>query len=132
MVAEILLQPWLREVGVAERRPVRTSRDVTSGRSNRPRHRKALYFPHRRLWITEYSCKVWCKPCRPNLIPRKHFRHSWRLRILDGCFFLLKMKDYDAILGLDWLEEHYALVDCVVGDVAPLEETVETDSERGD
>ncbi|MQM03698.1 hypothetical protein Taro_036485 [Colocasia esculenta] len=22
------------------------------------------------------------------------------------------MKDYDAILGLDWLEEHYALVDC--------------------
>ena len=33
-------------------------------------------------------------------------------RILDGCFFLLKMKDYDAILGLDWLEGHYALVDC--------------------
>ncbi|MQM15511.1 hypothetical protein Taro_048457, partial [Colocasia esculenta] len=23
-----------------------------------------------------------------------------------------RMKDYDAILGLDWLEEHYALVDC--------------------
>ncbi|MQL73973.1 hypothetical protein Taro_006334 [Colocasia esculenta] len=22
------------------------------------------------------------------------------------------MKDYDCILGLDWLEEHYALVDC--------------------
>ncbi|MQL71089.1 hypothetical protein Taro_003414, partial [Colocasia esculenta] len=50
--------PWLREVGVAERRPVRTSRDVTSGWSNMPRHRKALYFPHRRLWITEYSCKA--------------------------------------------------------------------------
>ncbi|MQL83273.1 hypothetical protein Taro_015751 [Colocasia esculenta] len=33
-------------------------------------------------------------------------------RVLEGCFFLLKMKDYDAILGLDWLEEHYALVDC--------------------
>ncbi|MQM14006.1 hypothetical protein Taro_046934 [Colocasia esculenta] len=31
---------------------------------------------------------------------------------LFGCFYLLKMKDYDAILGLDWLEEHYALVDC--------------------
>ncbi|MQL77413.1 hypothetical protein Taro_009831 [Colocasia esculenta] len=31
-------------------------------------------------------------------------------RILEGCFFLLKMKDYDAILGLDWLEEHYALL----------------------
>ncbi|MQL70487.1 hypothetical protein Taro_002798 [Colocasia esculenta] len=53
------------------------------------------------------------------------------------------MKDYDAILGLDWLEEHYALVDCrrkrivfripgVVGDVAPLEETVETDFEHGE
>ncbi|MQL74062.1 hypothetical protein Taro_006410 [Colocasia esculenta] len=33
-------------------------------------------------------------------------------RVLEGCFFLLKMKDYDAILGLDWLEERYALVDC--------------------
>ncbi|MQL72446.1 hypothetical protein Taro_004787 [Colocasia esculenta] len=33
-------------------------------------------------------------------------------RILDGCFFLLKMKHYVAILDLDWLEEHYALVDC--------------------
>ncbi|MQM19827.1 hypothetical protein Taro_052839 [Colocasia esculenta] len=33
-------------------------------------------------------------------------------RILDGCFFLLKMKDYDAILGLGWPQEHYALVDC--------------------
>ncbi|MQL85433.1 hypothetical protein Taro_017958 [Colocasia esculenta] len=50
--------PWLREVGVAERRPVRTSRDVTSGRSSRPRHRKVLYFPHRHLWIMEYSCKM--------------------------------------------------------------------------
>ncbi|MQL71747.1 hypothetical protein Taro_004087 [Colocasia esculenta] len=30
-------------------------------------------------------------------------------RGLFGCFYLLKMKDYDAILGLDWLEEHYAL-----------------------
>ncbi|MQM19916.1 hypothetical protein Taro_052929, partial [Colocasia esculenta] len=70
--------PWLREVGVVERRPVRMSRDVTSGRSNRPQHRKALYFPHRRLWITEYSCKVWCKPCRRRPIPRQHSRHSWR------------------------------------------------------
>ncbi|MQM13682.1 hypothetical protein Taro_046608, partial [Colocasia esculenta] len=50
--------PWPREVGVAERRPVRTSRDVTSGRSSRPRHRKVLYFPHRHLWIMEYSCKT--------------------------------------------------------------------------
>ncbi|MQM23270.1 hypothetical protein Taro_056333, partial [Colocasia esculenta] len=30
---------------------------------------------------------------------------------LFGCCYLLKMKDYDAVLGLDWLEEHYALVD---------------------
>ncbi|MQM21650.1 hypothetical protein Taro_054694 [Colocasia esculenta] len=43
---------------MAERRPVRTSRDVTSGRSSRLRHRKVLYFPHRRLWIMEYSCKT--------------------------------------------------------------------------
>ncbi|MQM13568.1 hypothetical protein Taro_046494 [Colocasia esculenta] len=79
---------------------------------------------------------------------------------------------YDAILGLDWLEEHYALVDCrgkrivfripgedefshplpsnlagkliisamkamcmrtgLAGDPTPLEETAESDSERGD
>ncbi|MQL73938.1 hypothetical protein Taro_006297 [Colocasia esculenta] len=56
------------------------SRDVTSRRSSRPRHRKVLYFPHRRLWIMEYSCNVWCKPCRCRLIPRQHSRHSWRLR----------------------------------------------------
>ncbi|MQL70469.1 hypothetical protein Taro_002780, partial [Colocasia esculenta] len=53
----MLRNPWLREVGVAERRPERTSRDVRSGRSSRPRHHKVLYFPHRRLWIMEYSCK---------------------------------------------------------------------------
>ncbi|MQL96949.1 hypothetical protein Taro_029636 [Colocasia esculenta] len=73
--------PWLREVGVVEHRPVRTSRNVTSGRSSKPRRRQVLYFPHRRLWITEYSCKVWCKPCRRRLIPRQHFRHSWRPRV---------------------------------------------------
>ncbi|MQL92749.1 hypothetical protein Taro_025378 [Colocasia esculenta] len=82
MVAEILLQPWLREVGVVERRPVRTSRDVMRRRSNRPQHREALYFPHRRLWTTEYSCKVWYKPCRRRLIPRQHSRPSWRPRLV--------------------------------------------------
>ncbi|MQM22277.1 hypothetical protein Taro_055327 [Colocasia esculenta] len=56
------------------------SRDMTSGRSSMPRHRKVLYFPHRHLWIMEYSCKVWCKPCRRRLIPRQHSRLSWRLR----------------------------------------------------
>ncbi|MQM00411.1 hypothetical protein Taro_033138, partial [Colocasia esculenta] len=66
--------------GVVEHRLVRTSRDVTSGRSSRPRHRKVLYFPHRRLWIMEYSCKVWCKPCRRRLTLRQHSRLSWRLR----------------------------------------------------
>ncbi|MQL81808.1 hypothetical protein Taro_014282 [Colocasia esculenta] len=151
---------------MAECRPVRMSRDVTSGRSNMPRHRKVLYFPHRHLWIMEYSCKVWCKPCRRRLILRQHSRHSWRLRLmafdhrtLDEALSAAcrqegemeqyleekkasqkrlattfqrqdkkkavyptqqrsvavgssQMKDYDAILGLDWLEEHYALVDC--------------------
>ncbi|MQM03853.1 hypothetical protein Taro_036640 [Colocasia esculenta] len=75
--------PWLREVGVAERRPVRTSRDVTSGRSSRPRHRNVLYFPHRRLWIMEYSCKVWCKPCRRRLIPRQHSRRQAQVPAQD-------------------------------------------------
>ncbi|MQL97332.1 hypothetical protein Taro_030018 [Colocasia esculenta] len=41
------------------------------------------------------------------------------------------MKDYDAILGQDWLEDHYALVDCL-GDDTLAEEALETDSERGD
>ncbi|MQL99697.1 hypothetical protein Taro_032430 [Colocasia esculenta] len=36
---------------------MRTSHDVMSGRSSRPQHRKVLYFPHRRLWTMEYSCK---------------------------------------------------------------------------
>ncbi|MQM07435.1 hypothetical protein Taro_040269 [Colocasia esculenta] len=150
---------------MAERRPVRTSRDVTSGRSSRPQHRQVLYFPHRHLWTMEYSCKVWCKPCKRRLIPRQHSRLSWRLRLvafdhrtLDEALSAAcrqegemeqyleekkasqkrpavtfqrkdkkktvyqtpqrsvavgssQMKDYDAILGLDWLEEHYALVD---------------------
>ncbi|MQL67938.1 hypothetical protein Taro_000213 [Colocasia esculenta] len=52
------VHPWLQEAGVAERRLVRTSRDVTSGRSSRPQHHKVLYFPLRRLWIMEYSCKM--------------------------------------------------------------------------
>ncbi|MQM04821.1 hypothetical protein Taro_037624 [Colocasia esculenta] len=66
---------------VVERRPVRTSHEVMSRQSNRPQHHEALYFPHCRLWITEYSCKVWYKPCRRRLIPRQHSRHSWRPRL---------------------------------------------------
>ncbi|MQM22158.1 hypothetical protein Taro_055206, partial [Colocasia esculenta] len=30
---------------------------MRSGRSSRPQHLRVLYFPHRRLWIMEYSCK---------------------------------------------------------------------------
>ncbi|MQM00291.1 hypothetical protein Taro_033016 [Colocasia esculenta] len=86
--------PWLREVGVVERRPVRTSRDVTSGRSNRPQHRKALYFPHCRLWITEYSCKVWCKPCRRRPIPSQHSRHSWRPSHLVELIFSMSLPQF--------------------------------------
>ncbi|MQL95720.1 hypothetical protein Taro_028395 [Colocasia esculenta] len=55
------------------------------GRSRRPRHHRVLYFPHRRLWIMEYSCKVWCKPCRRRLILWQHSRHSWRLKLIT-CF----------------------------------------------
>ncbi|MQL83925.1 hypothetical protein Taro_016426 [Colocasia esculenta] len=93
---------------------MRTSRDVTSGRSSGPRHRKVLYFPHRRLWIMEYSCKVWYKPCRRRLILRQHSRHSWRLR---------------QELGVNALD---AEIPGVVGDDTLAEEAVETDSERGD
>ncbi|MQM12191.1 hypothetical protein Taro_045107 [Colocasia esculenta] len=89
----IFSNPWLREVGVAERRPVRTSRDVTSGWSSRPQHRKVLYFPHRRMWIMEYSCKVWCNPCRRRLIPRQHSRHSWRLRLFQAKFVSEHVQD---------------------------------------
>ncbi|MQL80779.1 hypothetical protein Taro_013239 [Colocasia esculenta] len=81
-IVDVMDMPWLREVGVAERRPVRTSRDETSGWSSRPQHRQVLYFPHRHLWTMEYSCKVWCKPCRCRLIPRQHSRLSWRLRLV--------------------------------------------------
>ncbi|MQM06937.1 hypothetical protein Taro_039768 [Colocasia esculenta] len=172
MVAEILLQPWLREVGVVERRPVRTSRDVMSRRSNRPRHREALYFPHRRLWTTEYSCKVWCKPLRRRLIPKQHSRPSWRPRLvvfdhrtLDealsaACRQEGEMEQYleekkpsqkrptATFQRQDKKKTVYQTPQKpmtvsnsqvpsvrspgVVGDVAPLEETVETDSERGD
>ncbi|MQM23806.1 hypothetical protein Taro_056876 [Colocasia esculenta] len=50
-----------------------------SGLSSRLLLHRVLYFPHRHLWIMEYSCKVWCKPCRRRLIPRQHSRLSWRL-----------------------------------------------------
>ncbi|MQM22414.1 hypothetical protein Taro_055466 [Colocasia esculenta] len=80
------------------------SRDVTSGRSSRPRHHKVLYFPHRRLWIMEYSCKVWCKPCRRRLIPRQHSRHSWRLRADVWWASLLRTRFEDGAIDVAWDE----------------------------
>ncbi|MQL99068.1 hypothetical protein Taro_031787 [Colocasia esculenta] len=47
-----------------------TSRGVTSGRSSRPQPHRVLCFPHHRQWTMEYSCKVWCKPCRRRPTPR--------------------------------------------------------------
>ncbi|MQL99803.1 hypothetical protein Taro_032530 [Colocasia esculenta] len=38
-------RPWLQEVGVAEHRPVRTSRDVRRGRSSRPLAPQGLILP---------------------------------------------------------------------------------------
>ncbi|MQM12125.1 hypothetical protein Taro_045039, partial [Colocasia esculenta] len=51
-------------------------------RSNRPRHCRVLYFPHRRRWIMECSCKGWCRPCRRRPTPRLHSKLSWRLRLV--------------------------------------------------
>ncbi|MQL88053.1 hypothetical protein Taro_020608 [Colocasia esculenta] len=62
----------------------RGRRGGAPAREDEPRREERaeqLYFPHRRLWIMEYSCKVWCKPCRHRLILRQHSRHSWRLRL---------------------------------------------------
>ncbi|MQM10650.1 hypothetical protein Taro_043547, partial [Colocasia esculenta] len=53
---------------------------MRSRRSNKPWHHRVLYFPHRRLWIMECSCKVWCRPCSRRPTPRLHSRPSWRLR----------------------------------------------------
>ncbi|MQL72046.1 hypothetical protein Taro_004362 [Colocasia esculenta] len=95
------------------------SRDVRSGRSSRPRHRRVLYFPHRRLSIMECSCKVLCKPCRRRLTLRLHSKPSWRLRYMLGS-------------GLRSVESAIHVVFGLVGDATPLEEAVESDSERGD
>ncbi|MQL68187.1 hypothetical protein Taro_000463 [Colocasia esculenta] len=80
IVAEILLQPWLPVDDVEVCQLATTSRGLRSGRSSRPRPHRVLCFPHHRQWTTEYSCKVWCKPCRRRLIPRQHSRPSWRPR----------------------------------------------------
>ncbi|MQL77167.1 hypothetical protein Taro_009570 [Colocasia esculenta] len=82
------------------------SQQVASQRSpgSRPSGKKEC--PHCRR--AHGGTKCWklagkCLKCRSS-------EHQIR-DFLDGCFFLLKMKDYDTILGLELLEEHYALVD---------------------
>ncbi|MQM10675.1 hypothetical protein Taro_043577, partial [Colocasia esculenta] len=140
--------PWLREVGVVEHRPVRTSRDVMSGQSNKPRHRKVLYFPHRRLWTTEYSCKFWPKAILASIPGRRGgvSVHPWTPTLIlasndvDAYFSDLHAlqsqkfpkQESSAIGELSPTALRAVLSPCVVGDVAPLVETVETDSERGD
>ncbi|MQM11894.1 hypothetical protein Taro_044811 [Colocasia esculenta] len=101
-IGQLSPTPWLREVGVAERRPVRTSRDVRSGRSSRPQRLRVLYFPHRHLWIMKYSCKVWCKPCKRRLILRLHSRHSWRPRTRLVAF---DHRTLDEALSAAWRQE---------------------------
>ncbi|MQL84136.1 hypothetical protein Taro_016636 [Colocasia esculenta] len=84
MVAEILLRPWLPVDDVEVCQLATTSRGVRSGRSSRPRPHRVLCFPHHRQWTMEYSCKVWCKPCRRRPTPRQHSRPSWRPRCIAG------------------------------------------------
>ncbi|MQL84566.1 hypothetical protein Taro_017072 [Colocasia esculenta] len=66
------------------RRGGASAREDEPRRDERAEHQapapQGSVLPHRRLWIMEYSCKVWCKPCRRRLIPRQHSRHSWRIR----------------------------------------------------
>ncbi|MQL72727.1 hypothetical protein Taro_005064 [Colocasia esculenta] len=73
-------KPWLPVDDVEVCQLTMTSRGVRSGRSSRPRPHRVLYFPHHRQWTMEYSCKVWCKPCRRRPTPRQHSRPSWRPR----------------------------------------------------
>ncbi|MQL92491.1 hypothetical protein Taro_025114 [Colocasia esculenta] len=112
--------PWLRE-GVAECRPVRTSRDVRSGWSSRPRHRRVLYFPHRRLWINEYSCKRGAPAPAAVAAAAPATGRPGRPRAPTRVFSLAREDAEQA--------EH--VTEGVVGDT-PLEETVESDSERGE
>ncbi|MQL91154.1 hypothetical protein Taro_023761 [Colocasia esculenta] len=123
----------------------------------------------------EYSCKVWCKPCKRRLILRLHSRHSWRLRMrlvafdhrtLDealsaACRQEGEMEQYleekkasqkrpaatfqqqdkkkavyqtqqrSVVVGN--AQTHYLLRRTgLVCDVTPVDEAVESDSERGD
>ncbi|MQL87348.1 hypothetical protein Taro_019889 [Colocasia esculenta] len=128
---------------------MRTSRDVRSRRSSRPQHRRVLYFPHHRLWIMECSCKVWCRPCRRRPTPRLHSKLSWRLRQELGVKALAaKISSLrPAILPTNSLNGQtlppsssvqnsrlFCLKIVIIGLVGdtPLEETVESDSERGE
>ena len=45
-----------------------------------------------------------------------HQIHSLEVSLIDRCLsakvYVLDMKDFDVILGMDWLEAHYALLNC--------------------
>ncbi|MQL74930.1 hypothetical protein Taro_007296, partial [Colocasia esculenta] len=169
-------QPWLPVDDVEARQLATTSRGVMSRRSNRPQHREALCFPHHRQWTMEYSCKVWCKPCRRRSTLRQHSRPSWRPRQEGEMEQYLEEKKASqkrpaaTFQRQDKRKTVYQtpqksvavsnsqvpsvrspgakkecpycgkthggsecwLVAGVVGDVAPLEEAAETDSECGD
>ncbi|MQM06886.1 hypothetical protein Taro_039717, partial [Colocasia esculenta] len=98
------LHPWLREVDVVVCLLVRASRGVRSRQSSRPRHHRVMYFPHRRLWIMECSCKVWCRPCRRRPTPRLHSRLSWRLRADVWWASLLRTWFEDGAIEVAWDE----------------------------
>ncbi|MQL79243.1 hypothetical protein Taro_011678 [Colocasia esculenta] len=74
--------PWLPVDDVEVCQLATTSRGVRSRQSSRPRPHRALCFPHHCQWTMEYSCKVWCKPCRRRPTPRQHSRPSWRPRLV--------------------------------------------------
>ncbi|MQM00941.1 hypothetical protein Taro_033687, partial [Colocasia esculenta] len=133
--------PWLREVGVAERRPMRTIRDVRSGRSSRPRHRRVLYFPHCRLWIMECSCKeradVWWASLLRTRFEDGAVDVAWDENLASRPVAAKISSLRPAILPSIFLNGQTlplsSLVqNSLVGDQTPLEETVESDSERGE
>ncbi|MQM08569.1 hypothetical protein Taro_041427, partial [Colocasia esculenta] len=94
------LQPWLREVGVAERRPVRTSQDVTSGRSAGPGTTRSYTSP-------TAACGLW------SIHARSGTSHA------DAGLYPCSTPGSVGGSG-------------VVGDETLVEETLDTDSERGD
>ncbi|MQL78658.1 hypothetical protein Taro_011099 [Colocasia esculenta] len=131
-IVDVMDVPWLREVGVAEHRPVRTSRDVMSGRSSRPRHRQVLYFPP----PPPVDYEVFMHGLVQAMQTQAHTQAALKAQLeaqaggRDGAISGGKegfVEEASSDIPAARQEENGA-----VGDVAPLEETVETDSERRD